>query len=28
MFAFQDMKDNRMPQRTKIQVTQIANEIK
>jgi hypothetical protein len=27
MSAFQDMKENRMPQRTTIQVTQIANEM-
>jgi hypothetical protein len=27
MSAFQDMKENRMPQRTTIQVTQITNEI-
>jgi hypothetical protein len=27
MSAFQDMNENRMPQRTTIQVTQIANEM-
>ncbi len=27
MSAFQDMKENRMPQRTTLQVTQIANEM-